>query len=160
MVCPPGWVTVAGTLLAPSGPDLTAPTAFRMVGRAAAGACAGAALKVASAWRRGALAASLAWIWAAARLSAIAPMTAGPRVKPKSRSMLVVPLAMPARWFGTVFTATAVTVEMARAKPIPTSASGAAITAMDKLASVESEAAHRSPAAMRMRPPPSPHLGS
>ena len=37
------------------------------------------------------------------------------RVKPKSRSMLVVPLARPARWFGTVFTATGVTVEMVTA---------------------------------------------
>ncbi len=60
----------------------------------------------------------------AARLRATAPMTAGPRVKPKSRSRLVVALAMPARWVGTVLTAVAVIDETVTEKPRPTRPSG------------------------------------
>src|SRR3954466_16056331 len=108
--------------LAPSGPEWTAPTTSR-----------GAFwLKESNADCREGVAASLLWISAAARLSAMAPMTAGPSVKPKSRSWLVGPDALPAGWLGAVLTATAVTPDRANAKPTPISTSGATTGAMDR----------------------------
>jgi hypothetical protein len=73
---------------------LTASTAAWTSGFWEAGACAGALPNAARAARNAGLAASLAWIWPAAWLSATAPMMAGPSVNPKSLSWLVVPEAM------------------------------------------------------------------
>jgi hypothetical protein len=60
-------------------------------------------------------------------------MTVCPRVSPKSRSMLVVPLAMPALSVGTLFTATTVIEVTASLKPAPTIRSGTATAAIDRL---------------------------
>ena len=155
---PPATVTVAGTELAPSGPEATACAAASSAGRCAAGACAAAALNAASAPRRLALPAKVLETCPAALLSATAPMIAGPRPNPRSRSILVVPLAMPARWLGMVLTATAVTEATARANPIPAITSGAAIAASDKFVA-GTAASHRSPPPMRANPKPSTHLG-
>src|SRR3954471_8104598 len=134
--------------LAPSGPEWAAPTT------------SGGAfwLKASNADCRDGVAASLLWISAAARLSAMAPMTAGPRGKPKSRSWLVVPDAMPARWLGTVLTATAVTPDRAKAKPTPMSTSGGTTGQRDRWLA-DWVAIHTSPMAISRKPPPRAHRG-
>src|ERR1700760_4781165 len=93
-----------------------------------------------------------------ARLSAIAPMIAGPRVNPRSRNMLVVALAMPARLIRTVLTATAVTDDTANANPIPITASGA-ITGPTDRCETGSVEIQKSPIAISANPPPRSHLG-
>ena len=94
----------------------------------------------------------------AAWLSATAPTIAGPRVNPKSRSMLVDPLAMPARWLGTVFTATVVNDDTASAKPDPTRMSGTMTGASDRFVA-GTAASHSAPAPISMHPAPSGHFG-
>ncbi len=97
MTVPSGRAIEAGTALAPSGPEFTAPIAACSAGCCAAGAPAAELLNASRALANAALLLTLCETSAAARLSAIAPMMAGPRVNPKSRSRLVDPLAMPAR---------------------------------------------------------------
>src|SRR3954447_11755327 len=94
----------------------------------------------------------------AARLSEMAPMIAGPMVKPKSRRRLVVALAMPARWMRTVLTATAVTEETANAKPMPTRTSGGTIGTIDRW-SIGTCEDQKSPMAISAKPPPRSHFG-
>src|SRR6476646_5488782 len=150
-VLPSGSVTVAGTPLAPSGPELTAPTAASTSERCAAGTCAGAALNAARAdWSDGE-AATLAAISLAALLNATAPMIAGPRVRPKSRNMLVAPLSMPALSVGSTDTATTVMEVTASLKPLPTMSNGAATAAMLRFVAGIA-ASHRSPIAMAPMP--------
>jgi hypothetical protein len=79
-------------------------------------------------------------------------------VKPKSRSRLVVALAMPARWIRTVLTATAVTDDTANAKPMPTRASGTISGAIER-SETGRVAAQKSPAAISAKPPPSIQRG-
>ncbi len=94
----------------------------------------------------------------AARLSAIAPTIAGPSVNPKSRSMLVAPLAIPALSVGTLFTATTVIDVTASLKPIPTISSGTATAAMLRFVAGMA-ASHRSPTAIASIPPASVQPG-
>src|SRR3954452_10621592 len=68
----------------------------------------------------------------AAWVRAIAPTIAGPSVRPKSRSMLVAPLAMPAFEVGTLLTATTVIAVTAVLNPAPTTSSGTAMAAIDR----------------------------
>src|ERR1700712_3966097 len=133
IILPPGPGIIAGTPLAPSGPELTASTAPSISGLRAAGACSGEALNAfrdACSWGE---AATFELISAAARLRATAPMMAGPRVRPKSRNMLVAPLAMPALEVSTLFTATTVIEVTESLKPTPTMRRGAATAAIDRL---------------------------
>src|SRR5580658_6580587 len=135
-----------GIATAPSGPEFTAPaTGF------SAGVCAAAALRPARAWASDGVLATLAWILAAARLRVTAPITAGPRVKPKSRSMFAAPLAIPSRWFGTVSTSTA---DIESANPIPTRAYGAMTGPIPVWEETGTTAVHRSPIAVSARPAP------
>ena len=115
------------------------------------------AVNVASAARSRALPATCVDL-AAAWLSATAPMTAGPRLNPKSRSLLVVAVAMPARWLGMVLTAMAVTEETAKANPMPASTSGAMIGASDMPGTGTADS-HRLPAPIRANPRPSTPRG-
>ena len=61
---------------------------------------------------------------APAELRAMAPTRTGPRAKPRSRSRLVVALAMPILWRGTVLTARVVMGPSVKAKPRPTRSEG------------------------------------
>ena len=90
--------------------------------------------------------------------SAIAPTSAGPRVKPKSRNRLVVALAMPVKCGGTVFTADAVIEQTANANPMPTSPNGT-INAVSVPSAMGRVAASSSPAPMIANPPPSSQRG-
>jgi hypothetical protein len=72
-------------------------------------------------------------------------------VKPKSRSVLVAPLAMPSRPSGTALTAAAVTEEMASAKPKPTNARPGTTGHSEKTVAVRDDS-QKSPSAMRANP--------
>src|SRR6476469_4427032 len=114
-----------GMALAPRGPEFTAPLT-------GAGIWADWLNWSIACWSVGDEA-ILAPIVFAAWVSAIAPTIAGPRVRPKSRSMLVAPLAMPALDVGTLLTATTVMAVTAVLKPAPTTSSGTAIAAIERL---------------------------
>ena len=89
-------------------------------------------------------------------LSATAPAMIGPRAKPRSRSRLVVALAMPARCSGTVLIATAVNELTDNAKPTPMSSAGATIGTR-LVSSTSSREASQAPAAIRAKPTVSSH---
>ena len=94
----------------------------------------------------------------AALVSAIAPTMAGPRVRPKSRSMLVAPLAMPAFGVGTLLTATTVMAVTAVLKPAPTTSRGTAMAAIERLVAGMA-ASTRSPMPIRAAPAASTQPG-
>src|SRR3954469_15774142 len=114
-----------GMALAPSGPELTAPLT--------AGGIWSDELNWSIACWSVDDEAILAPMVFAAWVRAIAPTIAGPSVRPKSRSMLVAPLAMPAFEVGTLLTATTVMAVTAVLKPAPTTSRGTAMAAIERL---------------------------
>src|SRR4051794_6920943 len=140
-----------GIALAPSGPELTAPLT--------SGGIWVDWLNWAIACCREGDAAILALIVFAALVRAMAPTMAGPRVRPKSRSMLVAPLAMPALSVGTLLTATTVIAVTAVLKPAPTTSSGTAMEAIEGCVAAGRAARATSPIPMSAMPAASTHPG-